>query len=110
MEDRPEFRHAVLDRRTAQSDIDPGVHLRDGTEGLRIVVIDVLGFIQNHRIEIAFLIRFDILPETLIRGDRNSVLGQLGQLFFPFLFYAADDAYLKQGCKFLEFVLPVVDQ
>jgi len=71
LEKRPELAQVVLDRGSAQGDSALGAKEPARLRRLRLVVLDVLGFVENDRPELDVLQGRDIAPQYAVRREHD---------------------------------------
>lgn len=71
VEDTPKLRKSVLDGCARERKAMEGIETLDRTCRDRRMVLDVLGLVERHRVQIERLVTLDIAPEQVVRGHEN---------------------------------------
>ena len=76
LEDRPELAQVVLDRRAAHRQAVPAAEQPGGLGGLAVGVLDRLGLVEDHVVELDLRQLGDVGAEGAVGGDDQVVLGE----------------------------------
>ena len=76
LEDRPELAQVVLDRRAAHGQAVPAAEQPGGLGGLALGVLDRLGLVEDHVVELDLAQLGDVGAEGAVGGDDQVVLGE----------------------------------
>ena len=106
----PQFTQPVFHRRAGKRQLESRLNLLHRLRCLSIMVLDILGFVNNLTVKPDSFIVFNIPPQQVVRGQQNIPLPGIQYDFLPFHCRPGHGLHMQRRGKPLNFAAPVIYQ